>query len=136
MSVKEWRGILSAAWQVLPRCQKQLASPDEVDLRSFLGTTAGKILTAVLTSFSAQQTYSSNRRYLVKDWISLARDFYDLAPYVVPPKTLGFAYDLLELARKTGDDSLIEALSIVVRSEPMLVRQVAAAAELEHGVDR
>jgi len=131
MSVRDWQAMLSAARQLLPRSNKQLATPSEVDLWSFSTDPAGKILSATLSSFSSPKTFDNNRRYSIASWIVLARNFYELAPYTVPPQTLGFARDLLASARKGDADSFVLALSVIVRNEPMLVRQVASPADLD-----
>jgi hypothetical protein len=135
MDAQEWSAILSAARQLLPRKNKEFVSPDALDLLNFCETPAGRILTAILSSFSAVGTYANNRRYSLERWVPLIRSFYELAPYVVPPRTLGFAYQLLRSARKAGDDLFVRALSAVVRNEPMLVRQVASPADLLRGAN-
>jgi hypothetical protein len=131
MSVHEWQAILSAARQVIPRRNREVIAPSEVSLPSFVASDGGRILAATLGSFSSSETYKNNQRYHISNWITLVRDFYELACYTVPAQTLGFALEFLNAARKYSDDSFVLALSVVARNEPMLVRQVASSVDLD-----
>jgi hypothetical protein len=131
MSAKEWQSILSATRQVLPHRKKELIAPSGVDLQSFSTSDAGRILGATVTSFSSPETYKNNQRYAITNWITLVRNFYELASYRIPAQTLGFARELLQSARKHHDDSFVRAISVVAGNEPMLVRQVTSPSDLE-----
>jgi hypothetical protein len=131
MSVHEWQAILSAVRQVIPRRNREVVAPSEVSLPSFVASDGGRILAATLGSFSSPETYKNNQRYHISNWITLVRNFYELACYTVPAQTLGFALEFLKAARKYSDDSFVLALSVVAKNEPMLVRQVASRVDLD-----
>ena len=131
MSVQEWQAILSAVRQVIPRRNREVVAPSEVSLPSFAASDGGRILTATLRSFSSSETYKNNQRYHISNWITLVRNFYELACYTLPAQTLGFALEFLVAARKYSDDTFVLALSVVARNEPMLVRQVASRLDLD-----
>jgi hypothetical protein len=131
MSVGEWRSMISAVRQLIPRKQKLVIDPSELNLASFSATFAGRIVSAMLIAFSSRETFSSNKRYSVQSWMSLGRDFYSLALYLSPPPTLEFAGQILVAAREANDDTFMSALAIIGRNEPMLVRQVASKVDLD-----
>jgi hypothetical protein len=131
MRVREWRSMLSASRQLIPRKEKVIVDPSKLNLTLYSASLAGRILAATLVAFSSAETFTNNKRYSIQDWISLARDFYNLALYLCPPPTLEFAAQIITSARKVSDDTFIRSLSVVGRNEPMLVRQVASSSDLD-----
>ncbi len=131
MSAGEWRSMFSAARQLIPRKRKLAIDPSQLDLGSYAVSFEGKILSATLTAFSSIDTFNSNKRYELREWISLARDFYGLVLYLRPIPTLEFGAQILIAAKAESDDTFVSALSVVGRNEPMLARQIASRSDIE-----
>ena len=125
LSPWEWYSLFTAARQLLPRDTLKNATlePAEIDVTANAQTPSGQVVSALVRAFSSSDTYAASQRYKVSQWLFLLREFYVLCTYVIPPRGLDYASELLLEARKSNNDQFWKMASIMVRNQPMSVRQ-------------
>ena len=86
------------------------------------------LFAAILQAVGSEDTYRTNRRYQLRDWLRITLSFAELSLYVVPPARLDYAVDLClaGIRAKEPMDSvvLVNALSEV---DIRVVRQLVSA---------
>lgn len=124
----EWLNMLFAAETVLPRQNGKRVKPFDLNLIELRSQPHMILFAAILQGVGSEDTYRTNRRYQLRDWLRITLSFAELSLYVVPPARLNYAVDLcLEAIRaKEPMDSvvLVNALSAV---DIRVVRQLVSA---------
>jgi len=128
MTPADWLNLLSAAEAVLPRRNGKRAKASDLNLIGLRSQPHMVLFAAILQAMGSEETYRTNRRYQLRDWLRITLAFADVSLYVVPPARLRYAVDLCFAAikAKVPMDSivLVNALSEV---DIRVVRQLVSA---------
>jgi len=120
----EWDRLLLAADLLIPRtASKMRLAPAEIDLKAFGNTSQGEVVAAVVRAFASVSTFQHHRSYDLGGWTVLLRDFYSLAPYLVPPPRPDYLPSLVEGLDSAATEDAIRFATLVGQLEPLLISQ-------------
>jgi hypothetical protein len=109
---------------LLPREEKRILEPSEIDLKDFMKTNKGRLIAIFTNVMSKKSFYESKPSYTISGWFQILKQFYKICTYVKPIPRLEYLSELLNQFQHIDWDNKVYFLGILYENEILYFKQL------------